>query len=249
MPRSAVRALLWSCGLVALAILATHLPCAALTGTPRVEYRADQVLESEDGTMTQKVYSAPGKQRMEMGETTIVLRLDKGVQWILMPEERMYLEQPIDPAAAGSEGWEQETTVVGPDTVNGMETTKHKTIAKRTGSEDKFGGFSWQTADGIVVKMDLISVEQGKKERFKLELTNLAVGAQDPQLFEVPAGYQKTSMAGFGLGAMGGAMGGDKEAQVPEPPAAPAKDAPPKEGGMGETLKGVGKGLKGLLKW
>lgn len=249
MARSAVRMLLWSCCLLALAVDLPGSPSAAHAGTARVEYRADQVLESEDGTMKQRIYAAPGKQRMEMGESIIVLRLDRGVQWIVMPEERMYLEQPIDPAAGGSEGWQEETTVLGPDTVNGMETTKYKTIARRTGSEDKFGGFSWQTADGIVVKMDLISVEEGKKERFKLELTNLETGPQDPQLFEVPAGYQKTSMAGFGLGAMGGALGRDREAQAPAPPAAPTEGAPPKEGGVGETLKGVGKGLKGLLKW
>ncbi|MBE0617387.1 MAG: hypothetical protein IH608_05620, partial [Proteobacteria bacterium] len=67
--------------------------------------------------------------------------------------------------------------------------------------------------------------------------------------FEVPAEYQKTSLAGFGLGAMGGAVKPGGESEAGTTPAAPPQEDPSEGGGMGGALKEVGKGLKGLLKW
>lgn len=242
--RTALRALLSAGCIVSVAGGFVMSNSSAGAGTRPIEYRADQIVETEEGTLEQQVFVAPGKQRMEMGESILIMRSDNGVQWVLMAGEMLYLEQRFDPAAGGSAGWEQETTVVGPDTVGGMPTTKFKTIARRAGSQDKFGGFTWETAEGIVVKMDLLSIEEGKKERFKLELTNLEVGPQDPSLFEIPPGYQKMSVTGFGLGALGRDDGPEKGV----PPSAPEKGDPPSGGGVGGALKEVGKGLKGLLK-
>lgn len=239
------RALSWALCLVFAGAGLVPPTASAVGGSRAVAYRADQVMETEDGTVEQRVFVAPGKQRTEMGESIMIARLDKGVQWVLMPDERMYMEQRLDVAAAGSDGWEQETTVVGPDTVGGLPTTKFKTIARRKGSQDKFGGFSWETAEGVVVKMDLLSVEEGKKERFKLELKNLEVGPQAPELFELPSGYQKMAMTGFGAGVF------DRDDDSQEDPPSPTseKGDQPSGGGGGGTLKEVGKGLKGLLKW
>jgi hypothetical protein len=218
---------------------------SALAGPRPAEYSAHQFLESEDGILEQKLFAAPGKQRIEMEDSVIIVRLDKGVQWVLMPGEMMYMEQRLDPASAGSEGWEQETTLVGPDSLDGLPTTKFKTIARRKGSQDKFGGFTWETAEGIVVKMDLLSVEEGKKERFRLELKNLEVGPQKAELFEVPPGYEKMSLTGFGAKALGGS--GDPQEDAPVPAA--EKGAPSAGDGVGGAIKELGKGLKGLLKW
>lgn len=239
MHRTVGRALLGVWCLVFAGTVSVAPAAAAASGSRAVEYRADQVVETEEGTLEQKVFAAPGKQRTETEGSILIARFDKGVQWVLLPDEMMYMEQRLDPAAAGTDGWEQETTLVGPDTVGGLPTNKFKTIARRKGSQDKFGGFSWETADGIVVKMDLLAVEKGKKERFKIELTNLVVGPQPPELFEVPPGYQKMALTGF----VPGALGRDEDPEENSPSPAPEK------GGVGGTLKEVGKGLKGLLKW
>jgi hypothetical protein len=95
--------------------------------------------------------------------------------------------------------------VIGPESLNGVNTTKSKIIM--TGPKgEKMGGFMWATRDNIVVKMDAIAIDKKDKHRFKTELTNLKVGKQDPALFEIPSGYSKMSM---GMPSFGSLMGGD----------------------------------------
>ena len=74
----------------------------------------------------------------------------------------------------------------------------------------KMGGFWWMTKDNIMMKMDVISIEKGKKDRMKMELDNLKIGKQDASLFEVPSNYSKMDMS---MGGMGKMMmgGGDKD--------------------------------------
>ena len=61
------------------------------------------------------------------------------------------------------------------------------------------GGFIWITQEGIPVKMDMLSKSGRKKSRITMTLTNLTIGAQDPQLFELPADY--SAMPSFGATA------------------------------------------------
>jgi hypothetical protein len=95
-----------------------------------------------------------------------------------------------------------ERTEVGPETVNGVPTTKYKIIM--TGADGtKLGGFQWVTNTGIQVKLDALSKEGGSTERIKVELTNLNIANQDPALFEIPKGYTKMTMPSFpGMGDM-----------------------------------------------
>jgi hypothetical protein len=62
------------------------------------------------------------------------------------------------------------------------------------------------TKDNIMMKLDVIAVDKGKKDRMKMELDNLKIGKQDPALFEVPSGYSKMDMSMGGMGKM--MMGG-----------------------------------------
>ena len=48
--------------------------------------------------------------------------------------------------------------------------------------------FMWTTKEGILAKLDAISVDQGKKDRFKLEMQNLKISKQPADLFEIPKG-------------------------------------------------------------
>lgn len=62
------------------------------------------------------------------------------------------------------------------------------------------GGFIWITAQGIPVKMDLLSKSGGSKSRITMTLRNINIGIQDAQLFEVPADY--SAIPGAGMGAL-----------------------------------------------
>ena len=190
--------------LMAAAMALAGAAQAAGPTPPQVEYSADSVLETAEASMKGRVYYTPTRERREMvmgsgGEKMLMItRQDKKVAWTLMPSEKMYMETSI--AQTGDKTdisqYKIEQTVVGPETINGISTTKSKIIM--TGPKgEKMGGFMWTTKENILVKMDAISVDKQQKHRYKTELTNLKIGKQDPSLFEVPAGYQKMSIPGM----------------------------------------------------
>lgn len=187
----------------------------ALAMQPSVaEYSADWTMETEDGAFKATVYQAPNKERREMSDggdkMIMITRRDKKIAWNLMPSDRMYMEMKIsDPKVSKTDtsNYDYEQTTVGPDTINGVKTIKSKIIMKeKKPNGSKMAGFWWVTKDGIMMKLDVISVEKGKKDRMKMELDNLKIGKQDPALFEVPSGYSKMDMSMGGMGKM--MMGG-----------------------------------------
>jgi hypothetical protein len=177
-----------------------------------VEYAADWNMETANGAVKGRIYQAPNKERREMnndGEKMVmIMRRDKKMAWSLMPSERMYFEMKMSDPKVGKDdpmNYDVEQTVIGPDTVNGVKTTKSKIIMKeKKPNGSKMGGFWWMTKDNIMMKLDVISVDKGRKDRMKMELDNLKIGKQDASLFEVPSGYSKMDMGGMGKMMMGG---------------------------------------------
>lgn len=181
---------------------------------PKVEYSADSYMETADTTMKGKLNYAPGKERREYNQggnkMVMIQRLDKKVTWMLQPEEKTYMEMKIPKEGRKDDisAYKIDQTTVGPEKINGIMTTKSKMIM--TGPKgNKLGGFFWTSKEGIVVKMDAISVQKKSRERIKSELKNLKVGKQHASLFEIPPGYTKMDMSMGGIGRM--MMGGDDE--------------------------------------
>jgi hypothetical protein len=186
---------------------------AAGLPAPSVEYSADRFVETEAGTFTGKVYSAQGKERSEtdMGgmQSVMILRRDKQLGWMLMPSHKMYQQMEFAQAQqqSGAAPDDQvEISEVGSESIEGFGSTKYKVLMK----DGTAGGFIWITKDGIPVKMDLLSKDKGRKSRITVTLKNLSIGAQDPQLFELPSGYSAMpDMGGLAPGAKkGGGIGG-----------------------------------------
>src|SRR3990172_2999820 len=98
---------------------------------------------------------------------------------MLMPEQKAYMKMKLGDAADKGDlsGYEIEQTAVGPEKIDGIMTTKSKIIATSP-KGSKLGGFWWTTQEGIVIKMDMLSVEKKSKERIKSQLSNLKVGRQ-----------------------------------------------------------------------
>lgn len=175
---------------------------------PTVEYSADRIVESEAGTFDGKVYYAKDKERLETNmqgmQSVMILRRDQQLGWMLMPAQRMY--QKLDLARAQQQSGSQSADTVtieqvGADSIEGHEATKYKMLMK----DGSAGGFIWITQEGIPVKMDMLSKSGGEKSRFTMTLKNLKIGSQDPQLFELPAGYNAMpSMGGMFKGALPG---------------------------------------------
>ncbi len=195
--------------LTSVFFLATLMPLAgtsAAADRPTVEYSADSVIEHAEGAMKSRVYSTPTKERRDMTQEGMAMvtitRHDKKVMWTLMPEEKMYMEMKQGAQPSNKDdlsAYTIEQTVVGPETLNGLSVNKSKMIMTHSDGS-KFGGFMWTTKEGILVKLDALSVEQGNKERFKIELSNLKIGKQDPALFEIPPGYE--TMPGMDMGSI-----------------------------------------------
>lgn len=213
-----------------LALVVWAMTGAAMAAEPaQVEYSADETMETAEFSTGGPVYVAAGKERREtvmegMRQITI-MRHDKKLLWTLMPQEQMYMEVKLDTKGASAapgdlSDFTIEQTTVGEEEVNGIMTTKSKIMM--TGKKgEKMGGFWWVSRDGVMVKMDVIGTDSGSKMRMKKELRNLKVGRQDPDLFEIPQGYQKMSMMNM---LMGGGQaqgqeedqaGGGEEAQAP----------------------------------
>jgi hypothetical protein len=199
-------------GFLGLCLYALAAAAGGPLPVPTVEYSADRTMESDAGTFTGKVVVAKDKERTEMeigGMNSITInRRDKQVSWMLMPAQKMYMENDLGAARQQQppSGPPDDVTIseVGKETLDGVETTKYKLVMK----DGSAGGFMWFTKDGITMKMDLLQKEGRKKTRTTLTLANLKVGPQDPALFEIPPGYNKMPNVGkmFGMPGMGGRM-------------------------------------------
>jgi hypothetical protein len=189
-------------------MLLSLLPLASLAQSALpalgVEYSADRIMETSEGTFAGKVNMAGPKQRstMSMGgmESVMIVRADQKKGYMLMPSQRMAMEVDYAQARSQSGGPPDDVSIseAGKETIEGFETTKYKLLMK----DGSAGGFMWITRDGIVMKMDMLTKERGKKSRMTLLLKNVKIGEQDAALFEVPKGYVITK-GSMGLPRMG----------------------------------------------
>jgi len=144
-------------------------------GAIETSFAADAKVETEDMSVNTKIFYKPGMLRdeMKMGgqEMVTIRRFDTNKFWMIMGQG-MYME--IDPEA-GSEQVQQfrliEREVIGRETINGMETTKYKSVYETR--DGKFGGFTWFTDDNIAVKAFMIHETKGEKQRVRFEITDL----------------------------------------------------------------------------
>jgi hypothetical protein len=180
--------------------------------TVQVSFVADATIETDEFSVTERIYYVPGMVRDEMQmsgqQIVFIQRYDLGILWMLMPGQNVYMESDVSQPSEQLEQYRLvEREVVGQETINGMDTTKYKVIYEN--SKDKFGGFTWFTDDFIAVKAFLISEEKGEKQRIQFEITNLILGPQDSSLFDLPEGFTNLDMTGMaGMNNMPGFDGG-----------------------------------------
>ncbi|MBA2124435.1 hypothetical protein B9J78_05845 [bacterium Unc6] len=61
------------------------------------DFSADMVSTTKSGVVTGKIFVTKEKTRMEMPQAITITRMDKNVVWILMPDQKMYMEQSLKP--------------------------------------------------------------------------------------------------------------------------------------------------------
>ncbi|MFW6093218.1 MAG: hypothetical protein ACODAC_04535 [Pseudomonadota bacterium] len=175
-----------------------------------VSFTAKATLESAEFDLEETIHYRPGMLRDEMqvqGQNMVTIqRHDLGTMWMIMPYG-MYMEADIDQADEQMQAFELVThEQVASETVNGMDTTKHKTVWEM--DDDRYTGYSWTTDDGITVRSVLTAESGNETHEMRFEITSLERGPQSENLFEVPDGYQKIDLSAMeNMGNMDG-MGG-----------------------------------------
>ncbi len=154
-------------------------------------FSADLVSKAGDQVFTGKIYVAKDKMRMDTDMSISITRLDRRVIWILMPQEKMYMEQQLTPQSIipGKDTMtdEVQTTLLGTETVNGYAANKYRVVIK--GKNNSSSHLQWLTVDaGFPVRM---AAEDGS---WSQDYKNLVMSEPDDAVFEIPAGYKKFSM-------------------------------------------------------
>lgn len=173
-------------------LVAACVLCVALGSTAFAqEFSADMVSTSKTGTFKGTMYVGKDKTRMESADNITITRMDKKVVWILMPKEKMYMEQPFDPKASvpasGKVEKEVERVLVGKEKVSGQLADKYQVTYMNNGEKETM--YQW-LAPGLQIPVKLAAADNS----WAMEYKNIKKGAPADSLFEVPADYQKFSM-------------------------------------------------------
>jgi Domain of unknown function (DUF4412) len=180
--------------------------CAASFGTHGANaqamfkpFSADQVHMMRNKTTTGKIYASENAVRtegQEKGKFSInIMRFDRKVMWILMPDQKTYLEMPWATRAelaAPADGAQIKREPLGSEEVGSYHCDKSRVTVAYKGTTSVQLEWAAKELDGFVVK------RQDEKGTWATEYQNVKLGPQDPLLFELPAGYQKLSMGGLG---------------------------------------------------
>ena len=88
-------------------------------------------------------------------------------------------------------------TLEGRETVLGLPATRY--AVKGQTAEGSFDGHIWETADGIILKIEGDAVHNGQTTPVKAALTELHVRPQNPALFQLPSGMKQLPVGLNGL--------------------------------------------------
>ncbi|MDD5255089.1 MAG: hypothetical protein PHR11_03440 [Candidatus Omnitrophica bacterium] len=163
---------------------------AQAPGWAAEEFSAEVVNIAQDQRFEGKVFVGAEKMRMETPEAITITRMDQKKIWVLMPQQRMYLEQSFSTASlVGTSDklpGETERTLIGEETIGGRAAKKFRIGYRQDAKEETV--FQWYVPDfSIPVK---IAAGDGS---WVMEYRNIRMGKQPESLFEVPAGYKKFS--------------------------------------------------------
>ncbi|MBU1027293.1 MAG: DUF4412 domain-containing protein [Candidatus Margulisbacteria bacterium] len=162
------------------------------------DYSAESVTRFAGKTQNAKLYSSGGNWRVEtesFGKKGImIVRLDKKVSWMLMPEQKMYIEQKLKPdmlmGKTAKMPGEIERKKLGQEKVNGILCDKYQVIFKVNEKSEPTSVFQWVSKDQIPMKSSSVDGS------WSSELKNIKRGKQPAKLFDLPAGYKKLSLPG-----------------------------------------------------
>jgi len=152
------------------------------------DFSADIISVTKGGNFQGKIFISKDRIRMENPETITITRMDKKTVWILMPKDKMYMEQPFDPAsvigASDKVSGEIERKLIGQEIIGGRMSSKYQVVYNQNGR--KMSMFQW-LVPGLSMPVKTAAADNS----WVMEYKNIKTGRQPDSLFEIPAGYQK----------------------------------------------------------
>jgi hypothetical protein len=160
------------------------------------EFSASMITKAGGMEIPGKVYVKGDKMRNEIqaqGQTIInIMRPDKKVVWIIMPQQKAYMEMPITQETQQkmmtlTEKQKAKMKKVGTETIEGYTCDKYETTMDLQGKSTTM--YTWIATDlGMPIKV----VSQDGS--FSTEFKDIKPGEMADSLFEAPQGYQKMKM-------------------------------------------------------
>lgn len=155
------------------------------------EFSADVILTSSQGRFSYRFYAGAERSRMEMGDHVSIVRLDRGLTYVLIPAQNSFIEQPLTSEAAaqaaGSEGSILSRKELDRETLNGKDAVKYEVVLSAAGNRQTV--YQWMSSDSPVpLRMQAVDGS------WSVEYLNVVVGPQPAALFEVPGGFQRMEM-------------------------------------------------------
>jgi hypothetical protein len=154
------------------------------------DFSADMISTTKGKVFKGRMFISKDKTRMETQESITITRMDKNLVWILMPKDKMYMEQAFDPtkAAATSEkvNGEIERKLVGQEKIDGKTAKKYQVVYSQGKKKETM--FQW-IVPGVQMPVKTAAVD----DSWSMEYKNIKKGRQPDALFEVPSDYQKFS--------------------------------------------------------
>ena len=156
------------------------------------DFSADTVIKDKNTTVNGKIFVSGEKTRIEMPEMTLIARIDKKVAYMLMPQQKAYMEHPVNTNMVVSEKFpdEVERKLVGQEKIDGRATDKYLIKIKSEKRTEQV--YQW-----VCKSIKLPIKTAALSGSWSMEFKNIKIGKQSPGLFEVPAGDSKFNMGNF----------------------------------------------------
>jgi hypothetical protein len=156
-----------------------------------LEFSGDHTIRVGTKTMTGKVFFKPDRWRVEMaspeGPRVSIHRMDKVVTWLLLPNQT-YVEIPFKfdqvPQVGPKIEGEVSRKKIGSEEIGGRKTEKYEVTVEGEGKREIV--YQWVAPD-----INFAIKTAGTDGKWESTYHHVTIAPQKPDLFEIPAGYQK----------------------------------------------------------